>query len=95
MVRVISTLVSMAVIWGSLAVFMAVLQWFWISLPFMIICMIFGWKVLTCIDSQFFMWMSCAGWIAYFVLKGILSFFIGVFVAPFGIGKFIAERVGK
>lgn len=53
-------------------------------------CSFFGWKALNNIQPAMFIWMSWLGWIIYFCVKFILSAIIGLFVAPFKIGKWIA-----
>ena len=53
-------------------------------------CSFFGWKALNSIQPAMFIWMSWLGWIIYFCVKFILSAIIGLFVAPFKIGKRIA-----
>ncbi len=54
---------------------------------------VFGWKALNSIQPAMFIWMSWAGWIIYFCVKFILSAVIGLFVAPFKIGKLIAGAI--
>ncbi len=51
----------------------------------------FGWKALSRITPNIFLFMPIGGWILYFVIKGALSFVIGVFVAPFVIAKKIVS----
>lgn len=58
-----------------------------------LVCAIFGWKALNRITPDFFLVMSFAGWAIYFLVKGLLSIFIGVFVAPFQISKMISNAV--
>ena len=53
----------------------------------------FGWQALSKITPNVFLIMPVGGWIAYFVIKGILSFFLGVFVAPFVISKKIVNAI--
>lgn len=57
------------------------------------VCTFFGWKTLNSIQPVMFLWMSWTGWIVYFVIKFILSAIIGLFVAPFKIGKWIAGAI--
>lgn len=54
-----------------------------------LICAFFGWRALTAIQPEMFLWMSLFGWLMYFLIKFILSALIGVFIAPFKIGKWI------
>ena len=55
----------------------------------------FGWQALSKITPRVFLIMPVGGWIAYFVIKGALSFFLGVFVAPYVIAKKIVEGLQK
>lgn len=55
----------------------------------------FGWQALSKITPNIFLIMPVGGWIAYYVIKGLLSFFLGVFVAPFVISKKIVKKVEK
>ncbi len=64
-----------------------------ITLALLIICGYFGWISLTKITPNIFLWMSFAGWALYFLIKGILSGIIGIFVAPFKLGKIIGVRL--
>lgn len=56
-------------------------------------CAYFGWKALNRITPQVFLFMSIGGWAIYFLIKGLLSIFVGAFVAPFQIGKLISDYV--
>ncbi len=58
-----------------------------------IICAFFGWKALDKIQPRIFLFMPLIGWVIYVAVKGTLSIFIGVFVAPFVIAKKVAELV--
>lgn len=59
----------------------------------MLICAVFGWKALNSIQPAMFIWMSWTGWIVYFCVKFVLSAIIGLFVAPFKIGKWISAVI--
>lgn len=61
-----------------------------LALIVILACAIFGWQALNRIQPAMFIWMSWTGWIIYFCIKFILSAMIGLFVAPFKIGKAIA-----
>lgn len=54
------------------------------------ICCIFGWQTLSFITSRFFLVLPIVGWFFYVMIKFFLSVFIGVFVAPFRIGKMVS-----
>ena len=56
-------------------------------------CAIFGWKALNKITPEMFLFMSLGGWAIYFLIKALLSIFIGAFVAPFQISKMITNAI--
>lgn len=56
-------------------------------------CAFFGWRALNRITPQIFLWMNLSGWVLYFLIKGLLSIFVGAFVAPFQIAKLISDSV--
>lgn len=64
-----------------------------IILFFAVAFTVFGWKALTKITPNIFLIMPVGGWIAYYIIKGSISFFIGLFVAPYVIGKSIAKKI--
>ena len=53
----------------------------------------FGWKALIKITPDFFLIMPIGGWIIYFIIKGLLAFFVGFFIAPFQIAKMITAKI--
>ena len=53
----------------------------------------FGWKSLNKIQPNIFLIMPVSGWVIYFVVKFVLSFLIGIFIAPFQIAKMITNRL--
>ncbi|MBQ6625661.1 MAG: hypothetical protein IIX27_00010 [Ruminococcus sp.] len=59
------------------------------------VCGFFGWRALNAITPDMFLFMSCGAWIVYFVIKGVLSIIIGMFVAPFQIAKMIANAISS
>ncbi|MBQ1736503.1 MAG: hypothetical protein II038_16875 [Lachnospiraceae bacterium] len=56
-------------------------------------CAFFGWRALNRIQPAMFLWLSFVGWIVYFFVKLILSVVVGVFVAPYHIGRWIAGKI--
>ncbi len=79
------------VVWGIM-----LLSWSLESILFPIIalvCAFFGWRALSGIQPDMFLWMSIAGWVTYFMLKLLLSVMIGVFVTPFKIARWIANKI--
>lgn len=74
-----------AVIWG-----ITLTLWFSgtdAAMIVVLICAIFGWKALNQIQPAMFVWMSFMGWIIYFLIKFVLSALVGLFVAPWMLGK--------
>ena len=59
------------------------------------VCAFFGWKSLNRIQPAMFIWMSGAGWLAYFFIKSLLAIVIGFFVAPITISKKIGEAFSR
>lgn len=55
----------------------------------------FGWKALNKIQPSIFLIMPIVGWIFYFVIKGLISVMIGMFIAPFVISKKITETIQR
>ena len=64
-----------------------------LALIVILACAIFGWQALNRIQPAMFIWMPWIGWIIYIFVKFILSAMIGLFVAPFKIGKLIAGAI--
>ncbi len=48
-----------------------------------------GWRTLTKITPQVFLFLPIGGWVLYFLLKGLLSMFIGWTTLPFRVVKCI------
>lgn len=53
-------------------------------------CAIGGWKALNRIQPSMFLVMSWMGWLIYFLIKTLLSIFIGAFVTPYVLSSKIA-----
>lgn len=53
----------------------------------------FGWQALDMITPDIFLIMPLSSWLWYWLIKGILSIFIGLFVAPYQIAKMIVRAV--
>jgi len=58
-----------------------------------VISIFFGWRFLNRITPDMFLFLSCTGWIVYFMVKLFLSAAVGLFVAPFHIARLIANIV--
>ncbi len=56
---------------------------------------VFGWKALNKIQPNIFLIMPIVGWLIFFIVKGVLSVLLGLFVAPFVISKKITEMVQR
>ena len=92
--RIVLTIVMTILLFG---IFLLVAHF---EIQFMIyiiaaVCTYFGWKALNFITPNIFLIMPIAGWIIYFVIKFIVALAIGVFVAPFQIGKAISQKISE
>ncbi len=68
-------------------------DWGFIAWPMVIACGYFGWRALNMITPDVFVIGTMGFWFLYYVIKGILSVLIGVFVAPFQISKMICNAI--
>lgn len=92
--KVVVTIVSAVVIYG-LFLIAASAESFLFALIVFGCCAYFGWRTLSFITPRIFLIMPLAGWVVYFLIKGVLSFFLGFIVAPFQIGIMISRAVGN
>lgn len=69
--------------------------WGIIALIIVIAWAVFGWRSLSAITPNIFLFMPLVGWVIYFVIKGFLSVILGVFVAPYHIAKLIRNQLQK
>ena len=53
----------------------------------------FGWKSLDVVQPNVFLVMPIGGWFLYGLMKGLLSFFIGIFVAPIALSNMISTKI--
>lgn len=53
----------------------------------------FGWKALSVITPNIFLIMPIIGWVIYFVIKGLLSIIVGIFVGPYYMSKNISTFI--
>ena len=53
----------------------------------------FGWRALNRITPDVFLIMPLGGWFIYILIKGLLSIFVGVFVAPYYCAKKIVSFI--
>lgn len=65
------------------------------ALILMVIWGYFGWRSLTFIQPSIFLIMPIAGWIIYFMIKGVASVIVGIFVLPYQIAKMIRNMLLK
>ena len=90
--RILITAISALIIWGLMVVFISS-----DNSPLVLIvagvCAFFGWRALNRIQPTMFVWMSWAGWVAYFLIKFFLSVAIGFVIAPFILGKKLGYRI--
>ncbi|MBE6708687.1 MAG: hypothetical protein E7578_05550 [Ruminococcaceae bacterium] len=83
------------IMWGFMLAFLTVFDIPVVTVIFAVALGSCGWRALNRITPSMFVVMSFNGWLIYFVVKGILSVAIGVFVAPFVIAKGVADKVQK
>lgn len=58
-----------------------------------LICIGFGWKTLNSIQPVYFLWLPMFGWIIYILVKLVLAYTVGLFVAPYKIGDAIFQKI--
>ncbi len=90
--RVVITIIFAVIIWG-LVLCGAAAEIPEITAVLAIVCAFFGWRVLNAIQPAMFLWMSWVGWLFYFAIKFFLAVVIGLFVAPFSLGKTISDKI--
>ena len=86
------TAISIAVIWGLMLLFISIGQ-VWCTLLVAIPCVYFGWRIIDKFNFDFILIMPVVGWILLYFIKFLLSLVIGFFVAPFALGKMVADKV--
>ena len=85
--RVLITVISALIIWGLMFLFIMYLDFAPVTLIIAGVCAFFGWRALNRIQPSMFIWMPLAGWFFYIFIKFFLAMVIGLFVAPFIIGR--------
>ena len=90
--RIVVTLVTAVLIFG-LILLAAAIEFMPLVLIIFAVCTYFGWKALSFITPRIFLIMPIVGWLIYGLIKGVISFFIGCFVAPFQIGAKVSKAV--
>ncbi len=63
-----------------------------IAIIFLVILAIFGWRFINFITPSIFIWMPLAGWIIYFIVKFVVSAFLGMFIIPYHVAKMIISE---
>ena len=53
----------------------------------------YGWSALNRITPAMFLWMSWVGWLIYFAIKLVVSYFIGLVALPIKLFQWISEIV--
>lgn len=90
--RVVVTIVTAVLIFG-LILLAAEIEFMPLVFLVFAVCTYFGWKALNFITPNIFLIMPVVGWIIYWLIKGVISFFVGCFVAPFQIGAMVSKAV--
>jgi len=92
--RILVTIVSAILIWG-LFYFALWLDFMPLGLVVIAVCVYFGWGALNKLQDtilhRILIILPLAGWVIFHIVKFILAIIIGVFVAPFVLGKKIGE----
>jgi hypothetical protein len=52
-----------------------------------------GWKVISFIQPKMFLFLPIVGWLIYFLIKFLLSYFVGIVAMPIGIARIIMRHV--
>lgn len=90
--RILLTVIFAGILWGILFAMLETDNTVILAIA-LLGCSYFGWRALARITPDVFLWMPIASWLIYFLVKGLLSVFIGAFIAPFWIGKTISAKV--
>lgn len=92
--KIILVLILYFVVMGSILAILTLFQnASFVAVIFAILFSYFGWKALSIITPRIFLIMPVGGWIIYVCVKAFLSFFLGVFVAPYVIAKKIVDGI--
>lgn len=51
----------------------------------------YGWSLLNKLTSKFFLWLPVIGWLIYFIVKLVLSYFIGLIALPIKLVQWISQ----
>ena len=87
------TAILYVLIFGLLLLVISVFDAPALAVVFAVAFIYFGWKALSRITPEVFVIMPVGSWIVYFIVKGFLAFFLGVFVAPYVIGKKLSNII--
>lgn len=58
-----------------------------------LLCVYFGWIALERIQPVYFLWLPIIGWLIYLLVKIVIAYIIGLFVAPYKIGNKIYDML--
>lgn len=92
--KMVITIVVAVFVYGLMAL-AASLGWMPLVILVFAVCAYFGWKVLDFITPNIFLIMPVGGWLVYYIIKGVVAFFIGFVVAPFRIGSMVSKNAAK
>lgn len=51
-----------------------------------------GWSVLTKIQPSMFLFLPIIGWVIYFIIKALISYFVGIVALPMNIYHYFADK---
>lgn len=88
--KTLLTVIFCIIIWGLIALFLSSDNIFLLMLA-LLTCVFFGWKALSRFQTPMF-FRTWKGMGIYLLIKFFISGMIGIFVAPFVIGKWLSEK---
>ena len=91
--KVVLTILMYVLVWGVISLLSELFDDPTATIILLLVFIVFGWKALSKITPDVFLLMPIGGWITYYIIKGILSFIVGFFVAPYVIAKGISTKL--
>lgn len=57
-----------------------------------VVLIVNGWSVLTKIQPSMFLFLPIIGWVIYFVIKALISYFVGIVAFPLNIYHYFRDK---
>jgi len=93
--RILVTVASIVIIWGLIYLALAI-DFPPLGIAVVALCVYFGWRALNNLQdtllSRLIVILPIGGWVIFLVIKFLLAAMIGLFVAPFVLGRKVGER---